>query len=108
VCDPTEFLHDPVDESLRLLGRRWATRVFMRIVNGSESFNVLLRAEPRISPRSLSGQLSDLEKTGLIEKTKPSPGSRRVFYRVTPKGEDLRLLLREMAGFSLKWHGRGA
>lgn len=103
MCDHIDFLRYPIDGSLNLLGKKWAIQVFMEMIEGHTNFNALLRAIPTLSPRTLSIRLDDLEKNGLILR-EPYNGSIRVSYRLTAKGEEMRSLLAQIAGFSLRWH----
>jgi len=98
-----EFLRYPIDESFKLFGREWAGPVLMELFRGTDRFNTLLEALPGISPRTLSARLDSLEKLGLATRITRESSPRRIRYQLTSKGEDMRLLLREMASFSLRW-----
>jgi DNA-binding HxlR family transcriptional regulator len=77
----------------------------MELFRGTDRFNTLVKALPGINPRTLSRRLDDLEKVGLAIRMTGNSSSRRIRYRLTSKGEDMRHLLREMASFSLRWFG---
>ena len=96
-----------MDDAFRILGKRWAAAVLMEVLNGADRFNMLRTAVPNISPRTLSGRLDDLENVGLLKRKLTNSTPSRVHYVLTEKGEDMRILLRELAGFSLKWYGAG-
>jgi DNA-binding HxlR family transcriptional regulator len=105
LCDHIEFLRYPIDESFKLFGKEWAGPVMMELFKGTDRFNTLLEAIPGICPRTLSTRLDDVEKAGLVTRTAQDSRPRRIRYQLTSKGEDMRHLLREIAGFSLRWFG---
>lgn len=104
MCNHLEFLHYPVDASVKTLGRRWATPVLLELLNGNNRFNTLLRDIPGINPRTLSTRLMEFQDLGLIKREANTSSPTRVSYSLTPKGEEMRQLLREIVSFSLKWH----
>ena len=104
MCNHLEFLHHPVDASVKTLGRRWATPVLLELLNGNNRFNTLLNDIPGINPRTPSTRLTEFQDIGLIKKDAASTTPSRVTYSLTPKGEEMRHLLLEIVGFSLKWH----
>jgi|SRR5215471_1369892 len=106
MCDHIDFLHEPIDDAFRVLGKRWATTILMEVLSGTDHFNLLKQAVPRISPRTLSSRLDELEKVGLIARKVTHQSPSRVMYTLTAKGEDIRPLLRVITGFSLKWYAR--
>ncbi len=104
MCDYADFMQYPIDESMRVFGKRWAGPVLLELLNGLDSFNMLLHAIPRLNPRSLSARLDDFERAGIVARESVSSQPVRVRYRLTPKGEDMRPLLRELVSFSLRWY----
>src|SRR5215470_19886079 len=86
MCNHIDFLHDPIDDAFRVLGKKWTATVLMEVLSGTNHFNLLRQAVPRISPRTLSFRLDELEKVGLIarEETNQRPSS--VKYALTKKG----------------------
>lgn len=99
-----EFLRYPVDTSIKALGRRWAAPVLLEILNGNNRFNTLLKDIPGINPRTFSTRLIEFQDLGLIKRELNTSSPSRVSYSLTPKGEEMRQLLREIVSFSLKWY----
>ena len=104
MCDHVEPLRYPFDDALRILGRKGAAPVLMELLNGSDRYNTLKQVFPDISPRTLSARLDELEKVGLVRRETTLQTPSRVRYILTEKGDDIRTILRELAGFSLKWY----
>ncbi len=76
----------------------------MEVLNGNNRFNTLLKDIPGINPRTLSTRLAEFRQMGLIRRETAAADPLRVSYSLTRKGEEMRQLFREIAGFSLKWH----
>jgi len=104
MCDYVHSMRYSIDPSFQLLGKRWATRVLLELLSGKDSFNLLLRAIPGVNSKSLSARLEDFQNAGLIEKQQLATKPRQIRYGLTPKGEEFRMLTRELVGFSMKWH----
>lgn len=104
MCDHIEFLQYPFDNSLKVLGKKWAAPVLTELCNGRDRFNTLREAVAEINPRTLSARLDDLENAGLVRRETSRSGTHRVHYKLTEKGEDMRSLLRELTCFSLRWY----
>jgi DNA-binding HxlR family transcriptional regulator len=101
MCEPLEFLQYPVDDSVRMLGRRWVVPVLLEIMQGQNRFNVLLKNVQGVNSRALAARLREFEQNGLVERTITD---RRICYSLTEKGKAMRELMREITAFSLKWH----
>jgi len=102
MCNPLLY---PIDESVKLLGKKWAAPVLMEIMSGRDHFNTLMETIPGLNSKTLSTRLDEFEKSGLIQRLQED-GSRpdQVHYALTSKGEDMRDLVREIVGFTTKWH----
>ncbi len=104
MCDFLDFMHYPVDDAVKVLGRRWSVPVLMEIMQGQDRFNVLLRQVRGVNARALAARLREFERYGLVARRKVGASPERVHYLLTEKGEEMRKLMREIAAFSLKWH----
>jgi DNA-binding HxlR family transcriptional regulator len=94
----------PIDDSMKVLGKKWAGPVLMELLNGHDRFNTLLDAVPGLNPRTLSLRLDEFENAGIVKREVRASSPARVHYQLTQKGEDMRPLLREVTSFSLKWY----
>ena len=104
MCDYSHDMRYPMDQSFQLLGKKWATPILLEILSGKDSFNVLLRAIPGVNSKTLSARLEDFQRAGLVEKQQLATKPRQTRYGLTPKGEEFRMLTRDLVGFSMKWH----
>lgn len=84
----------PLDESLGLLGRKWA--VLLLAVLGNEPrmrFGKLQAALPGIGPRVLTDRLQELERAGLVRRQLFEEIPPRTEYSLTEEGERFRRAL---------------
>jgi DNA-binding HxlR family transcriptional regulator len=87
----------PVAHALDLVGERWSLLVVRELMAGPKRYTDLVEHLPGIGTNILASRLRDLEAGGIIEKRRlPPPAASRV-YQLTPYGEDLRAVLRELA-----------
>jgi len=93
-----------IDDSLRVLGRKWAVPIFLELLSGRNRFNSIMGAVPGINARTLSARLDQYEEAGLIRRANVDSDPPRVLYELTPKGEEMRRVVEEIARFSLRWH----
>jgi DNA-binding HxlR family transcriptional regulator len=86
----------PVEATARIVGGRWKAAVLEQLFRGSKRFSELKRAIEGITQRTLSQQLRELQRTGIIERTVYADTPPRVVYSTTPLGKSLRPLLDAM------------
>lgn len=104
---PPEDCACGVCETVELLGRKWTLDV-MGILSPSETvrFNALQRELGRISPRTLSDRLSQLEEAGVVDRIDHEETPPRVEYVLTEKGEALAEALEPLVAWAQE-HGGG-
>ena len=79
--------------------------ILFEILSGKDTFNELLRSIAGMNPKTLSARLSDFVEVGIVARRARRGHPRGTRYELTRKGEDFRILMRELVGFSLKWGG---
>ena len=88
--------------ALELIGERWALLVLRELMLGARRFSELKADLPGISANVLTQRLGELEKRGLVRKTKlPPPASVQV-YEATDWGMEARPLMGQLG----KWAAR--
>ena len=88
--------------ALELIGERWALLVLRELMLGPRRFSELKADLPGISANVLTQRLTELERRGLVRKTKlPPPASVQV-YEATRWGMDARPLMGQLG----KWAAR--
>jgi DNA-binding HxlR family transcriptional regulator len=92
-----------IEKTLDVLGGKWAFLVLRELFCGTKRFGVLQRNIACVSPRALTSTLRHLEEHGVLERHVFPTVPVTVEYSLTPKGEDLHQILKEMKLWSAKW-----
>jgi DNA-binding HxlR family transcriptional regulator len=95
----------PVSCVLDLVGDRWSLLVVRDLVRGKKRFGEFLESSERIPTNILADRLKRLVKAGVIESHRYSAHPPRVEYVLTPKGEDLRPIVRAMVEWGVRHAG---
>jgi len=69
-------------------------------------FNELKRRIDGISATSLAERLSELEKQGVIARKVFPESPPRVEYSLTAKGQELKMILKELGDWATRWHAQ--
>nr|WP_159881660.1 helix-turn-helix domain-containing protein [Paenibacillus puerhi] len=93
-----------IEKALDVVGGKWSFLVLKELFNGKRRFGELQRKLATISPKSLSDTLRHLEVHGVLERTAFATVPVTVEYKLTPKGEDLHQILKEMKLWAAKWY----
>ncbi|EMC49320.1 winged helix-turn-helix transcriptional regulator [Streptococcus mutans] len=83
----------PVAKTLSLIGGKWKGLLIYRLIDGKKRFNELQRMNPRISHRSLTLQLRELEASGLIKRTVYPVIPPKVEYELTELGQSMKPII---------------
>ena len=95
----------PIACALDLLGDRWTLLVVRDLVRGKRRFADFLESSERIPTNILADRLKRLQRDGVIAARRYSDRPPRIEYVLTPKGEDLRPLVREMVAWGVRHAG---
>jgi DNA-binding HxlR family transcriptional regulator len=85
-----------VEGTLGVIGGRWKVLIVYFLLDGAKRFNELKRHLPGITQRTLTRQLRELERDGLVERLDFKEKPLRVEYRLTPLGRSLKRVLLSM------------
>ncbi len=93
----------PVAMAAEILCARWTLVLLRELVCGSTRFNDLRRGLPRMSPALLSKRLKDLERAGIVVRSKV-PDEKDVFeYRLTEAGRELAPVIESVGIWGQRW-----
>jgi len=92
-----------VERTLEVIGGKWAFLVLRELFCGTKRFGELQRQITGVSPKSLTDILRHLEEHGVLERMAYPTVPVTVEYTLTPKGQDLHQILKEMKLWSAKW-----
>ena len=83
-----------------LLERRWTVSILVASNEGAVRFNEFLQMLGPVPPATLASRLAELERAGVLERDVVDARPPRVEYRLTPRGQQLRSLVAELARFA--------
>lgn len=87
--------------ALDLLGERWTLLILRELFLGPQRFGDLQAGLPGIGPNLLSKRLKELDEAGLI--VSPGAGEARSRYKLSPAGEALRPVIRNLVCWSIDY-----
>lgn len=93
-----------VEEAARIVGQKWTLQIVNALMDfESRRFCELQDALGGVNPSTLSARLKMLEEEGLVYRFQVSATPPHVEYRLTPMGEHLSGVIRELTSWSRTW-----
>jgi len=95
-----------VIESSHMLGKKWSIPLIEEVAHREiYSFNRLVKKAHGATPRIISMQLKELEKSGIIKKEFRAQDNRKfAAYSLTKKGTELQRVINGMKAWNVKWN----
>ena len=93
----------PLDFVLELVSGRWTILIVRELLNGPKRPSELTRALPKISAKTLTHRLRELEDAGFLLRESFEEIPPRVVYSLTPKGKDLMCVLEALNELGQNW-----
>ena len=90
------YTNCPVEAALDIIGGKWKSIILFRLLEETRRFNELRRLLPSVTQRTLTNQLRELERDGLVHRTVHAEVPPRVEYRLTPLGMSLAPVLQAL------------
>ena len=95
----------PVSCTLDVLGDRWSLLVVRDVMRGKRRYAEFLASPEGIPTNILAERLKRLAARGVIRSRRYSQHPPRLEYELTPKGEDLRPIMRAMVEWGVRHAG---
>src|SRR6476469_4040174 len=92
----------PIAHALELVGERWSLLVVRELLHGPRRYTDLAANLQGIGTNILASRLKDLEGSGIVTKRRLPPPAASQVYELTPYGQSLRPLMRELALWGLR------
>jgi DNA-binding HxlR family transcriptional regulator len=93
----------PDARALDVIGGKWTLLIVRDLSAGPRRFVELQRGLPGISTEQLRIRLAEMVADGLLERHRFREVPPRVVYTLTPRGEDLRRVVGEIAAWGMRW-----
>src|SRR5207247_819915 len=91
-----------VAKSLDLLGERWTLLIVRELlIRGPCRYTDIRNGLPGIATNLLAERLRELEQAGVIRREAAPPPVATTLFHLTPRGEELRAVVRAMASWGL-------
>jgi len=87
----------PIAHALGLVGERWALLIVRELLQGPKRYTDLAAQLPGIGTNILAARLKDLETCGVLTKRRLPPPAASQVYELTPYGEALKPVMRQLA-----------
>lgn len=87
----------PVETTLSILSGKWKLMIIYHLLKEKKRFNQLQRDLGKVTHRSLSKQLKEMEDDGLVIRTDYGEIPPRVEYSLSPLGHSLQEVLQTMS-----------
>lgn len=94
-----EKINCPITATLEYIGGRWKCIILYYLTTGKRRFGEIAARIPTISRKVLTQQLKELERDGLILREQFNEIPPRVEYSLTPLGESLSGVFKEMSSW---------
>ncbi|MCB1514639.1 MAG: helix-turn-helix transcriptional regulator [Hyphomicrobiaceae bacterium] len=92
----------PVEATLDMIGGKWKGVILFRLGEGRKRFGELRKLLPKVTQRTLTQQLRELEGDGLVAREVFAEVPPRVEYSLTPLGRTLVPLLKKLKDWGEK------
>jgi len=100
-----KYVFCPVEITLDVIAGRWKVMIIYYLLQGKKRFNQLQRELQGISHRTLTKQLREMERQGIVIREDYGEIPPRVEYSLSPLGVSLRDILLEMHAWGEKYGG---
>lgn len=87
------YVQCPVEATLDMIGGKWKGVILFRLTEGTKRFGELRKLLPKVTQRTLTQALRELEQDGLVQRRIYAEVPPKVEYSLTTLGRTLKPLL---------------
>jgi len=94
--------HCPLAKTLDVMGDRWSLLIVRELmIHGPSRYTDLRNGLPGIATNLLADRLRELEQAGVIRRDEAPPPIATALFRLTPRGDELRDVVKAMAQWGI-------
>jgi len=97
-----EYVNCPVEATLDVIGGKWKGAILFLLMEETKRFGELQKLLVKVSQRTLTNQLRDLEADGLLSREVFPQVPPKVEYSLTEKGRSLHGVLAAMRDWGME------
>src|SRR3712207_6688688 len=102
VYNSPELRSCPIEETFKIIGKKWTVLIVREMLRGTKQFNRFLESIEGITPKVLTERLRELQKLGIVKRRIVSEYPIRVEYEMTDLGKEFEPVLLAAASFSMR------
>lgn len=93
----------PVETTLKIMSGKWKVIILFRLLGGKKRFNELKHLMENVTHRTLTLQLRELERDGVLTRTVYAEVPPRVEYELTPIGLSMKPIIQAMYDWGIAY-----
>ncbi len=97
----------PVETTLNIISGKWKGIILFRLLGGKKRFNELQKLMANVTHRTLTLQLRELEKDGIVKRTVYAEVPPRVEYELTELGLSMTPIIKSIYAWGLNYQNNG-
>ncbi len=98
-----QYIECPVEATLDIIGGKWKGVILFILLEDIKRFNELQKMLTKVTQRTLTNQLRELEADGLVHRKVYAQVPPKVEYSLTPLGRSLEPVLQHMKSWGLQF-----
>ncbi len=91
------------EASIDIIGKKWTGLIIRVLLDGPKRFKDMKEQIPNMSDKMLTDRIKELEALDIIVRNVYPETPVRIEYALTPKGQDLRVVIEAIQNWGERW-----